>query len=52
MNEDEWGDLECLYKDYRTALTVGGLFTDTGVDDEVMMNSNGESDNEMRHVRT
>ena len=31
MNEDELGDLECLYKVCQAAITVGGLFTDTGV---------------------
>jgi len=31
VNEDEWGDLECLYKSCQAAITVGGLFTGTGV---------------------
>jgi len=31
MNEDEWGDLECLYKSCQTAITIRGLFTDTGI---------------------
>jgi len=32
VSEDQWGDLECLYKACRAAITDGGLFTDTGVD--------------------
>jgi len=31
MNEDEWGDLECLYEVCLAAVTVWGVFTDTGV---------------------
>jgi len=31
MNEDEWGDLECLYKTCQTAITDGGLFPDDGI---------------------
>jgi len=33
VSEDEWGDLECLYKAFQAAITDGGLFTDTGVDE-------------------
>jgi len=29
LNEDEWGDLECLYKACHATITDGGLFTDT-----------------------
>jgi len=29
----EWGDLECLHKAYKTAITVGSLFTDTGINE-------------------
>ena len=36
LNEDEWGDLKCLYKACQTAITMeytaitdGGLFTNT-----------------------
>jgi len=25
MSEDEWGDLECLYKACQSAITAGGL---------------------------
>ena len=32
-NENEWGDLECLYKACQAAITDGGFFTDTGVDE-------------------
>jgi len=28
-SEDQWGDLECLYKACQAARTDGGLFTDT-----------------------
>jgi len=33
LSEDEWGDLECLYKARQAAITDGGVFTDTGVDE-------------------
>jgi len=33
LSEDEWGDLECLYKACQVARTDEGLFTDTGVDE-------------------
>jgi len=26
LSEDEWGDLECLYKACQAAITDGGLF--------------------------
>jgi len=31
LTENEWGDLKCLYKACQTAITDGGLFTETGV---------------------
>jgi len=31
VSEDQWGDLECLYKACQAARTDG--FTDTGVDE-------------------
>jgi len=31
INEDEWGELEGMYKACQTAITVGGLFTTTGI---------------------
>jgi len=33
VKEDQWGDLECLYKAGQAAITGGGLFTNTGVDE-------------------
>jgi len=30
VSENQWGDLECLYKAYQADITEGGLFTDTG----------------------
>jgi len=33
MSEDEWRDLECLYKACQTAITDRGLFTDIGVNE-------------------
>jgi len=33
VRENEWGDLECLYKAYQTAMTTWGIFTDSGVNE-------------------
>jgi len=33
VSEDQWEDLECLYKACQAARTDGGLFTDTGKDE-------------------
>jgi len=33
VSEDQWRDLECLYKAGQAARTDGGLFTDTDVDE-------------------
>jgi len=33
VSEDQWGDLECLYKACQAARTDGDLFADTGVDE-------------------
>jgi len=30
VSENQRGDLECLYKACQSAITKGGLFTDTG----------------------
>jgi len=30
VSEDQWGDLDCLYKTCQAAITDGGLFTYTG----------------------
>jgi len=38
LSEDEWGELECLYKACQAAITDGGLFTDTGVRERGEMN--------------
>jgi len=35
LSEDELGDLKWLYKACHTAITDGGLFTDTGVHERV-----------------
>jgi len=34
VSEDQWGDLECLHKACQAAITEGGLFTDTGIDEQ------------------
>jgi len=44
VKEDQWGDLECLYKAYQAAITDGGLFTDTGVDERCENERQGEND--------
>jgi len=33
VKKDQWGDLECLHKACQAAITDGGLFTDTVVDE-------------------
>jgi len=48
MKEDQWGDLECLHKDCQAAITDGGLFTDTGVDERCENERQGENDCEMK----
>jgi len=45
VSEDQWGDLECLYKACQAAKTDGGLVTDTGVDER-----QSENDYEMKTV--
>jgi len=37
VKEDQWRDLECLHKACQAAITDGGLFTDTGVDERKEM---------------
>jgi len=45
LNEDDWGDLECLYKPCQAAITDGGLFTsDTGVLDKGENERQSEND--------
>jgi len=34
VNEDQWGDLECLHKAFQAAITDGCLFADIGVDEQ------------------
>jgi len=34
VSEDQWGDLDCLYKACQAAITESGLFTDTAWVDE------------------
>jgi len=38
VSEDQWRDLECLYKACQAARTDGGLFTDIGLMNEVKIN--------------
>jgi len=47
---DQWGDLECLHKACQAAITDGGLFTDTGVDEQCANERQGENDCEMKTV--
>jgi len=42
LSDDQWGDLECLYKACQAARIDGGLFTDTSVDER------GENDCEVK----
>ena len=49
-NENEWRDLECLYKACQAATTDGGFFTDTGVDEWGENEWQSENDNEMKTV--
>jgi len=48
VKEDQWGDLECLHKACPAAITDGGLFTDTGVDERCENERQGENDYEMK----
>jgi len=50
VSEDEWGDLECLYKACKAAITDGGLFTDTGVHERGENERQSENDSEMKTV--
>ena len=47
LNEEEWRDLECLYKACQAAITDGDLFTDTGVNERAENEWPNENDNEM-----
>jgi len=50
VKEDQWGDLECLPKACQAAITDGGLFTDTGVDERFGNGRQGDNDCEMKTV--
>jgi len=50
VKEDQWEDLECLHKGCQAAITDGGLFTDTGVDERSENERQGENDCEMKTV--
>jgi len=53
MNEEEWGDLECLYKVCQAAISDGTLFTSQILSwmNEAMMNENDTNENEIRNSR-
>jgi len=44
VSDDQWGDLECLYMACQAAITDGGLFTDTGVDERGENERQSEND--------
>jgi len=48
--EDEWGDLEYLYKACQAAITDGGLNTETGVNKWGENERQSENDREMKTV--
>ena len=49
MKMSGWGDLECgLYKASQAAITDGGLFTDTSVNERGENEWQSENDNEMK----
>jgi len=50
VSEDLWGDLECLYKACQAAITDGGLFTDTGVDERGENERHSENGCDMKTV--
>jgi len=50
LSEDEWGDLECLYKACQAAIIDGGLFTDTDVDERGKHERQSENFFEMKTV--
>jgi len=49
LNEDELGDLECLYKGCQAAIADGGLLTDTGVHERGENERQSENDCEMKN---
>jgi len=48
VNDDQWRDLECLYKACQTVRTDEGLFTDTGVDERGDNERHSENDCDMK----
>jgi len=50
VNEDEWGDLVCLYKACQAAVTYGRLFTDTVVHERGENERQSENDRGMKTV--
>jgi len=50
VSEDQWEDLECLYKACQAARTDEGLFKDTGVDERGENERYSENDYEMKTV--
>jgi len=50
LSEDEWWDLECLYEACQAAITDGGLFRDTDVDERGENERQSENDCEMKTV--
>jgi len=50
VSEDQWDNLECLYKTCQAARTDGGLFTDNGVDERGENERQSENDYAMKTV--
>jgi len=51
VSEDQWGDLECLYKACSQAtITDGGLFIDTGANERGENGRQSENDCQMKTV--
>jgi len=50
VSEDQWEDLECMYKACQAARTDGGLFTDSGEDERGENERQSENDLEMKTV--
>jgi len=50
LSEDEWKDLECLYKACQSAKRDGGLFRDTGIDERGEYERLSNNDCEMKTV--
>jgi len=46
----EWGDLECRYKAFQSAIANEGLFIDTGVDKRGENKRQSQNDCEMKTV--